>query len=334
MSDEPLVLRESPTDGISALAWSPRESTLLAAASWDCFARLYDTSRDSVAAKYECPAPVLDVAWSADGGSLAAGGLDAAVRLFDVGSGAVRVLGAHGGPVRAVAAVPSLGAVASGGWDACVKLFDPRKPPGEALRIALPHRVYTMALAGSGAAAATLIVGTAERQIHFFDLRAAGAPAQRSRESSLKHQTRVLRAMPDGRGYIVGSIEGRCGVEYLADAEQARQKYAFKCHRVADPATPGEDRIFPVNAIAFHPLHGSFATGGGDGGVCVWDFRNKKRLAKLRECDTSVSALAFNLAGDRLAVASSYAWEQGDRPHPPDQIQVRVVSEAEVKPKG
>ena len=39
---------------------------------------------------------------------------------------------------------------------------------------------------------------------------------------------------------------------------QAR-RYAFKCHRKSDT---GKDTVYPVNAIAFHPIHGTFASGG------------------------------------------------------------------------
>lgn len=37
------------------------------------------------------------------------------------------------------------------------------------------------------------------------------------------------------------------------------KKYAFKCHRRSEN---GRDTVYPVNAIAFHPLYGTFATGG------------------------------------------------------------------------
>lgn len=36
--------------------------------------------------------------------------------------------------------------------------------------------------------------------------------------------------------------------------------------------------VYPVHAIAFHPTYGTFATGGGDGVVNIWDGDNKKRL--------------------------------------------------------
>lgn len=49
--------------------------------------------------------------------------------------------------------------------------------------------------------------------------------------------------------------------------------------RMKDAA--GADIIYPVNAIAFHPRHGTFATGGSDGIVNIWDGANKKRLCQL-----------------------------------------------------
>lgn len=39
--------------------------------------------------------------------------------------------------------------------------------------------------------------------------------------------------------------------------EAQDNKYAFKCHRKGD-------QVFPVNAMAFHPVYGTFATGGCD----------------------------------------------------------------------
>lgn len=39
--------------------------------------------------------------------------------------------------------------------------------------------------------------------------------------------------------------------------EAQENKYAFKCHRKGD-------QVFPVNAMAFHPVYGTFATGGCD----------------------------------------------------------------------
>lgn len=152
------------------------------------------------------------------------------------------------------------------------------------------------------------------------------------RENSLKYMSRIVRCMPNGQGYVCGSIEGRVAVEYFnPDPKIQADKYAFKCHRkVVDG---GIDTIFPVNAIAFHPIHGTFATGGSDGTVNVWDARNKKRLRQYATFPTGISALCFNSTGDSLAIASSYSWEEGEKEHPPDQVFLKEISETECRPK-
>ena len=74
---------------------------------------------------------------------------------------------------------------------------------------------------------------------------------QQRRESSLKYQTRCIRAHPRETGYVLSSIEGRVAVEYFDPSPEAQaKKFAFKCHRVKED---GKDTIFPVNSIAFHP---------------------------------------------------------------------------------
>jgi hypothetical protein len=50
---------------------------------------------------------------------------------------------------------------------------------------------------------------------------------------------------------------------------------APQCHRRSEG---GRDVVYPVHAIAFHPAFGTFATGGGDGVINIWDGDNKKRL--------------------------------------------------------
>lgn len=110
------------------------------------------------------------------------------------------------------------------------------------------------------------------------------------RESSLKYQSRVCRFFPNGVGLAVGSIEGRVAVEFLNELgvdSNGVKRYAFKCHRA-------ESTVYPVNAIAFHPTFGTFATGGCDGGTVTWDGLHKKKLTILPSVPSSVAALVFN----------------------------------------
>ena len=61
------------------------------------------------------------------------------------------------------------------------------------------------------------------------------------------------------------------------DYDAQKKKYAFKCHR--QKSADGQEIIYPVTALAFHPVYGTFATGGCDGTVNVWDGKKKKRVA-------------------------------------------------------
>lgn len=61
------------------------------------------------------------------------------------------------------------------------------------------------------------------------------------------------------QAYVLSSIEGRVAVEYLDPSpEVQKKKYAFKCHRLKDDKL---EKIYPVNAIAFHQEYNTFATG-------------------------------------------------------------------------
>jgi len=180
-----------------------------------------------------------------------------------------------------------------------------------------------------------IVVATAGRRTCIVDWRRTEdsdvmAELKLDRESSLKYQTRVVRFFPDGKGLAMGSIEGRVGIEFLDEIgvdSGGKKKYAFKCHRVGDT-------VYPVNAIAFNPKFGTFATGGCDGTVTTWDGMHKKKLTTLPKFATSVAAMAFNHDGSSLAIAASYTFEEGERDHPHDEIFVRDMMDSECQPKS
>lgn len=289
---------------------------------------MYDVNANVLRGEHVHGAAVLDCCFHDDSSGFTAG-LDATVRRCVFGPGKEDILGKHAAPVRCVEYSYASGQVISGSWDRTVKSWDPRCTSGKENTplgtYVQPERVYSLSLVGN-----RLVVATAGRHINVYDLRNMSKPEQ-SRQSPLKYQTRCVRCYPDGTGFALSSVEGRVAMEFfdLSEAGQAK-KYAFKCHRKSED---GKDIVYPVNTIAFHPIYGTFATGGCDGYVNVWDGNNKKRLFQYHKYSTGISALSFSRDGCMLAVASSYTFEYGNKPHEPDGIFVRNVHNIEVKPK-
>jgi cell cycle arrest protein BUB3 len=321
---EEYQLQDPPSDGISSVAFSHASgSHLLVAASWDATLRVYDAKANEPRGTLAHRGAALDASFWVDDAKVVGGGLDKSLRLYDLAAGpnaSPVVLGSHKEAIRCVNCAVAQSAVYSGSWDGTIGRWDPRSGSGPTQTVDMPGsaKVYSLSVGPN-----LLLAAGSGRCLVAYDHRDL-TKAVMSRESSLKFQTRCARLMPNEKGFTLSSVEGRVAVEYLD--EQQGSKYAFKCHRQGET-------IYPVNTMSFHPVHGTFATGGCDGTVNVWDGQNKKRLVQYTGYPTSISSLAFSADGSLLAIASSYTFEEGDKDHPSDTIYVRRVNDDAVKPK-
>jgi cell cycle arrest protein BUB3 len=59
--------------------------------------------------------------------------------------------------------------------------------------------------------------------------------------------------------------------------------------------------------------YGTFGSGGCDGIVNIWDAKNRKRLAQFNKYPTSIASLCFSPNSEKLAIASSYTFEEGSK---------------------
>ncbi|KAH6564551.1 hypothetical protein BASA50_008770 [Batrachochytrium salamandrivorans] len=318
-------LADPPTDGISSVEFSKTDKNLLAVSSWDKSVSIYDVVANRTVARYTHKAAVLDVAFSATASVVYSGGLDRALRRFDVASKIETSLGTHEEAISCVNYSKEINQPVTGSWDKYIKLWDDRLPIPLTGSYAHPEKIYSISITQY-----KLVVAMAGRGIYIYDLRNMSETLQR-RESSLKFMTRCVSCIPGGEGFASCSVEGRVAVEYFDPAEEVQAKnYSFKCHRLV---VNGIDTIYPVNTLAYHPKYGTFASGGADGVVNIWDGFNKKRIKQYPKYPTSVSSLSFNWDGSLLAVASSYTFEEGEKDHPPDSIYIRTINETEVRPK-
>ena len=258
----------------------------------------------------------------------------------DLTTGQQATLSTHSAGVKALVFSEEHNILISASWDSTLHIHSLKN--GDVSTIKLPNKPFSLSLTAS-----KLVVAMAARALYIFELSSLAAatpsdpapePWQR-RESSLKFMTRAVSCMPTDAGYASSSIEGRVAVEWFDPSPDSQaRKYAFKCHRQPAPDGSGVDIVYPVNALAFHPKHGTFASGGGDGYVALWDGVAKRRIRQYQRYGSSIAGLSFSGNGKFLAVAICPGFEDGKENFGDGQISIFVrelgEGEAMAKAKG
>ncbi|WPG98286.1 Hypothetical protein R9X50_00107400 [Acrodontium crateriforme] len=326
-----------PEDSISDLQFSPA-SEHLAVASWDKKVRIYEIDQNGQSqgkALFDHEGPVLSCAWSQDGSKVFGAGTDKAARMLDLGSNgaAAQQVAVHDQPISAICSFAMNGTpmIATGSWDKTVRYWDLRQQT-PAATLECKDRVYSMDIHQGNN---MFVVGTAERWIQVVNL---SNPTTNYKviQSPLKWQTRVVSTFSDGTGFAVGSVEGRCAIQYVEDKDQ-NSNFSFKCHRQTSPTDRNVSNVYAVNSISFHPQHGTFSTAGSDGTFHFWDKDAKHRLKGYPEVGGTISATAFNRSGNIFAYAVSYDWSKGyqfNTAQYPNKIMLHPVVGDECKPRA
>lgn len=333
-------LAQNPTDVISAVKFAPSTPTRLLVSSWDKNVYLYDTHAEpggTLLRKYEHRSPVLDVCFGRDDNEAFSCGLDWEVRRINLQTGEQTILSTHDQGVRNVIYAPKHKLLISGAWDSTLHLHN-LDTPGEFSTVRLPSKPFSLSVSPT-----KLVVAMANRAVNIYELDALSRAASQGeivnvepwqrRESSMKYMTRAVACMPNDAGYASSSIEGRVAVEWFDPSEESQsRKYAFKCHR---QAVDGQDVVYPVHALAFHPVHGTFASGGGDGVVALWDGVAKRRIRQYQRFPASVSTISFSGDGKYVAVGVSPGFEDGQEDIADGAIKVfiRELSDTEAQGK-
>ncbi|KAF4339776.1 poly(A)+ RNA export [Fusarium beomiforme] len=328
-----VALSDPPTDTISDLSFSPAPNgpDFLAISSWDNKVRIYEIAANGQSQgrhAYEHSQPVLNCDFSKDGTKVASAGADKNVKVCDLASQQDIVIGTHDQPVRTCRFFLSEGnpMVVSGSWDKTIKYWDLRQQ-GPAATVQCQERVYTMDVRDN-----LCVVGTADRYINVIDLKNP-TKFYKTLQSPLKWQTRVVSCFTDSAGFAIGSIEGRCAIQYVEDKDSS-SNFSFKCHR--DPPANSVTNVYAVNDISFHPVHGTFSTAGSDGTFHFWDKDAKHRLKGYPNVGGSITATTFNKNGSIFAYAVGYDWAKGyqhNTQNYPIKVMLHPVNADECKPR-
>lgn len=296
------------------------------------------------ASKVACSAPVLSMCWI-DGSTILCGCCDNKAYTWNLTTNALSQVAEHKQPVKCVAFSPSAGMCITGGWDGMVLGWDGRAPSAVA-GFDCRERVYCMSVSNN-----TLLVGLANLQVAGYQLPKLGELAFQ-RVSPLKLQTRCIQCFPNEKGFLIGALDGRIGVEYFeanipAGRDKDPRNYTFRAHRdplTAKPHDMTPNEVYPVNDLAFYDrAEGIVASCGGDGRFHIWDAAKQSRLydadvpvegaSRVRK---AISSCSFSGDGSLFAYAVGSDFAGGpidpkDREKRSSRVMAHVVTEADVK---
>ncbi|KAH6686959.1 Poly(A)+ RNA export protein [Plectosphaerella plurivora] len=327
-------LSTPPEDTISDLSFSPsttQANDFLAVSSWDKKIRIYEITQSGQSEgrhAYGHDGPVFSCNFHKDGTKIVSAGADKAVKVCDLNTQQDAKVGEHEQPVRCVRFFETGGntMVVSGSWDKTVKYWDLRQQQPAAV-LTCQERVYSLDVKND-----LLVIGTADRYINIVNLKNP-TTFYKTIQSPLKWQTRVVSCFTDAAGFAIGSIEGRCAIQYVEEKDSALN-FSFKCHR--DPTQNNVTNVHAVNAISFHPVHGTFSTAGSDGTFHFWDKDAKHRLKGYPNVGGSITATTFNKNGTIFAYAVGYDWSKGFQANTqqlPLKVMLHPVNGEECKPR-
>ena len=328
-----VLVPNSPASTISALRFgSGATSRLLLAASWSAEACIWEVSgagQEAAAprARVSASAPLLAACFAhpSDSSRVFIAGCSGQLLQWELGSGAVTPVGSHSAPIRHLAFAAEDGCVISASWDRTLRYWDPRAASPQLSVVQQTDRLHGLDVKGRLCA-----VATADHKLAVYDLRKPSAPVRPPFDSPLRLQTRCLSLHSDCAGVAVGSVEGRVANVYFASSQP---NFAFKCHRDA-----ASNDVFAVNCIAFHPQHGTYATGGSDGHYAFWDNDSRQRLKLSARLPNAVTALDFSADGRLFATAVGYDWSKGlqfyDALRQPNGIVLHELKDEEIRKKN
>lgn len=314
-------LTPAPADGVTRIKFNATGTRLLVT-TWSGTVSVHNSESALREVESEVPSncAILHGTWTGNGDdTIAVGTLDGKVFQAESSLASWTEIGRHEqGAARGVVFDSMHRQLASGGWDGQVKFWDSRSNGSKTIsQTDLGGKCFGLANCGPQA----VIAITSTRRVVIIDFRKTSEFTHDKIPAALAYQLRGIDANTAGTRYVVGSTEGKVLVEWPLDPERG---YSFKCHR-------SDGLAFPVNAVAHNQKYRSFATGGGDGAVAIWDGEKKKRLVQYSRESTSIASLDFSPDSHMLATAISYTFEEGEKDSPPDHVYIRSVLDNEIK---
>ncbi|KAI7825699.1 WD40-repeat-containing domain protein [Gamsiella multidivaricata] len=307
-----IVLQNTPAGTISCMAFHPIIEYLLLVASWDGTVSLYDIRTNVRTALYQGhKGPVLTCCWG-QGYTIFSAGVDGRI-LVGSDKWKEKRFGKHEDTITSLAYCRSRCLLVSGSSDKTARIWSDYT----SLDIMPTTRAHEFVFEGpvdSLDISHDMLVVAVNQEYHIFNIGVLNASAKWVIPSALTCRTRVMKLSYNGYWGAFGSVEGRVLMKNMQDSTRDFLLMVSRNETVNPPS------IFPMNAIAFHPVYHTFVTGSSNGWVASWDQFNIKKLAEIVPAASSsslsanlgpVSALAYSCRGEYLAIATGDTFDSG-----------------------
>ncbi|SCW01252.1 LAFE_0D08482g1_1 [Lachancea fermentati] len=280
------LLEGVPKDYISDLCIVEGYPHVIATA-WDGSISMFDYNSRKRLAQMRHEYPLLSTTWTV-GGKKYVGSVQG--ELLEVDLESERFDRVFNGAQLGISALCSRAHdVIAGSWDGTIEVMDSRSNNIWFRSEINGHKVLQLDCKEN-----TVVAACTQGKVKIYDLRQMENPI--THDSGLKFQTRDIKLMPHGKGYVQSSIDGRVAVEYFKDDES---RFAFRCHRMN---LEDVQLVFPVNSVCFKNDSSMLYTGGSDGKVFSWNLSTRKKSEELPKLEDSVLKLACD--GEMLCMAT------------------------------
>ncbi|KAM5567301.1 mitotic checkpoint protein BUB3.3 [Rosa sericea] len=322
MSGAPLKFETPIQDAISRIRFAPTSHNLLIS-SWDSKLRLYDVGSSVLRLEAPAEAALLDCCFQNESVAFSAGS-DGFIRRYDLHSGICEMIGNHDDIATCIGYSDETSQVLTAGLDKKIFAWDTRMEEGKKSVFvkSLDSEVTSMSLSGLD------MMVTMGALIYVCDLRNLQKPYE-SKVSDLNTTIICGSAIPNAKGFAVGSADGRVSLEICRPSNSDNIRYMFRCH---PKSTDRRYHLAAVNEIVFNPLiYGALLTGDDEGHVIAWNAQSRKRLFQLPRYPNSVASLSYHHQGQLLAVASSYTYRQAIESEELPQIFIHEIGDANMR---
>ncbi|CAA7399384.1 unnamed protein product [Spirodela intermedia] len=314
MEGKRLEVKSPMGDAISRIRFAPRSNNLLIS-SWDAVLRLYDVDASDIRLEVRSEGALIDCCFVDESAALSAGS-DCCIRRYDLPSGKHETVGKHDDVVTSVEYSEETGQLISTGMDKKLILWDMHACRENGF-IKMDSEVESLSLCDY------YLMAAVGKCVNVYDLRNLTGPLQ-SMGSSMDFQICCVRSFSNRKGYIVGSIDGRVGVNFLERSCSSETGCVFLCH---PRSKERKHHLVGINDIATHPCQNTFVTGDNEGYAIVWDAQSKKRSFEFPRHRDSVASLSYNHSGQKLAIASSYTYREANEMQHAPEIFVQEVDD-------